>query len=63
MLSDVYKDKLAANLEKMTEIRVKYPTKFRHVLGYKEMEEENRFYVEQINKYKALINGTHNKTA
>lgn len=63
MLSDVWKKKLAENVEKMIAIRQAYPTKYKHVLGYKEMDEENKHLNEQINRYKALINGSNNTKA
>lgn len=55
MLSDVWKKKLAENVEKMIAMRQAYPTKYQHVLGYKEMAEENKHLNEQINRYKNLL--------
>lgn len=57
MLSDVYKNKLAANVEKMVEMRQAYPTRYKDVFGYKQMAEENKHLERQINHYKNLLNG------
>lgn len=55
MLSDVWKKKLAENVEKMIVMRQTYPDKYKHVFGYKEMAEENKHLEAQINRYKNLL--------
>ncbi len=63
MLSDVYRQKMAENLEKMIEIKRAMPKTHKKDHEYKRMAEENRHYETQINRYKALINGVNNTKA
>lgn len=60
MLSDIYKQKLAENIEKMVEIKQKYPKTHKKDSDWIRMSEENKHYERQINNYKALINGINN---
>lgn len=64
MLSDVYRQKMAENLEKMIEIKRAMPKTHKKDHEYKRMAEENRHYETQINRYKNLLgNGTSTSKA
>lgn len=65
MLSDVWKQKMAENLEKMIDIKRAMPRTHKNDHEYKRMAQENRHYEAQINKYKNLLgnNGTSSSKA
>jgi hypothetical protein len=63
MLSDVWKDKMAANQLRIIEIMKALPQTFKRDHEYIKLKAENAHYEAQIRRYNAMLNGNNNTKA